>query len=65
MSLAIIGKEGEGEGAGAGGRMGVVRLERCMLQEKVKVLEERVLRFEKLLACDSYFESYDMHRFRV
>ena len=45
-----------------GGSTDVVRLERTILLEKVKALEERVTKFDRLLACDTFFGEEDMAR---
>ena len=37
-----------------------MRLERSLLLDKLKGLEERVGRFEGLLACDSFFDQTDI-----
>ena len=47
-------------GAGGGGGEVAVRLERSLLLDKLKGLEERVGRFEGLLACDSFFDQTDI-----
>jgi hypothetical protein len=50
-----------GEFGGGGGAM-AIRLERSLLLDKLRGLEERVGLFEGLLACDDFFDATDIDR---
>ena len=48
---------------GGGGRGGQAeRLERALLLDKARALQERVAKFENLLACDIFFDQGDMEQ---